>query len=398
MATLVVFYLLFMILLALVTGDSLAFTLLYLMGGAFFLSRWWMERAVQSLQVERDFPRQAFPGDTLEVRVRVRNPGRLPLLWLRLRDYLPTGIPGSMFDTVTRLAPRQAQSFRYNLRARRRGYYPIGPLRCSSGDLLGLGDEKALELPVAYLTVFPSVIPLGELHLPSRAPLGILSHCLPIFEDPSRPIGKRAYRQGDSLRRIDWKATAATGKLQVRLFEPSIALDTAIFLDLNKTSYHYRSRADDCELAITAAASLAGWIIRHRQAAGLVTNGRDPLTEGGPPHPILPRKGRGQFQHLLGTLGRVEPVEQPDQALPELLREHAAHLGWGATLVIITGRADRALFEEFPRLQRAGLQITLILIGRATGEAEIRPYATRMGVRLLTLWNEQDLETLQVPL
>ena len=54
---------------------------------------------------------------------------------------------------------------------------------------------------------------LTSLSLPSHSPLGTLRHTQPIFEDPSRVTGKRDYISGDSLRRVDWKATAATGRL-----------------------------------------------------------------------------------------------------------------------------------------------------------------------------------------
>jgi hypothetical protein len=90
--------------------------------------------------------------------------------------------------------------------------------------------------------------------LPSRSPIGTLRHTQPIFEDPSRVRGKRDYTTGDSLRRVDWKATATTGRLQVKQFEPSIALETALFLNLNADEYLQRTRLDATELAIVIAA------------------------------------------------------------------------------------------------------------------------------------------------
>ncbi len=118
--------------------------------------------------------------------------------------------------------------------------------------------------------------------------MGTLRHHQPIFEDPSRIFGKRPYVSGDSLRRVDWKATASTGQLQVKLFEPSIALETEIFLDLNTEAYEFHSRASATELAIVVTASLANWVVRARQSVGLVTNGLDPLAQDGLPPRLLP--------------------------------------------------------------------------------------------------------------
>ena len=55
-------------------------------------------------------------------------------------------------------------------------------------------------------------------------------------------------------------STAVAGRLQVKLFEPSIALETAIFLDLDANVYSLRARYDISELAIVIAASLANWV------------------------------------------------------------------------------------------------------------------------------------------
>ena len=180
------------------------------------------------------------------------------------------------------LSPRARENFEYTLEARKRGYYPIGPLFISTGDLLGLGgSDLHNEGETEYLTVYPKVVPLAQLKIPSRSPLGTLRHTQPIFEDPTRVMGKREYVAGDSLRRVDWKSTATTGRMQVKLFEPSIAIETVIFLNLDGPSYHYRSRIDAAELAIVITASIANWIVEKGQTVGLYTNGEDPIAADG---------------------------------------------------------------------------------------------------------------------
>src|SRR3972149_2468824 len=67
---------------------------------------------------------------------------------------------------------------------------------------------------------------------PPQSPMGNLPPPQPIFEDPSRVIGKRDYVAGDSLQRVDWKATAVVGRLQVKQYQPSTARETLIVLSL----------------------------------------------------------------------------------------------------------------------------------------------------------------------
>ncbi len=166
----------------------------------------------------------------------------------------------------------------------------IGPLSLYSGDLLGVSGDLQRSQPPDHLTVYPKIVPLTSVKLPSRSPMGTLRHTQPVFEDPSRVRGKRDYVSGDSLRRVDWKATAAAGRLQVRLFEPSIALETAIFLNLNNAEYDSRAPFMATELAIVVAASLANWVVAQRQAVGLFSNGIDPLQDDQLPQSIPPRR------------------------------------------------------------------------------------------------------------
>lgn len=174
---------------------------------------------------------------------------------------------------MTGFGPRQESSFEYTLEARKRGYYPVGPLILSSGDLFGLSERLEKQIPPQFITVYPKIVALARVGIPSRSPQGTLRHHQPLFEDLTRVFGKRAYVAGDSLRRVDWKATAQTGRMQVKLFEPSISLETLIFLNLNAEDYNFHGRIDLTELGIVIGASLASWVIERRQSAGLRING-----------------------------------------------------------------------------------------------------------------------------
>ena len=91
---------------------------------------------------------------------------------------------------------------------------------------------------------------------------------------------------------MDWKTSARIGPLQVRRYEPAIALETAIFLNLDAGDYHQPERHHATELGIIIAASIAVHLVEKRQAVGLLTNGYDPLAEDPLAGSFLPlRKG-----------------------------------------------------------------------------------------------------------
>jgi uncharacterized protein (DUF58 family) len=371
-------------------GDF-ALTLIYLVAGAVVSGLWWSRRALSQVKASRVFNTHAFLGERITIRLHVKNQGWLPLPWLEIRETLPVELVGpNSFQSVIHLGPGAEAKFEYGVTASKRGYYSIGPLAFSTGDILGLRDSLKAEMPAEHLVVYPKIIPFTSMNIPSHSPQGTLRHALPLFEDPSRAFGKRGYVSGDSLRRVDWKTSAAIGKLQVKVFEPSIALETCIILNLNADDYYYRSRIDSTELAIVIAASIANWIVENKQIVGMVVNGRDPLTLDGIPQVIPPRKGKPHLMRLLETLARVE--RKDGSALVPLIQRQRFELGWGTTLVVITGSADDALVNELYQARRMGQNTVLILVGDDTSREASRQHAKAFGIPVSELGSERDLQ------
>lgn len=375
---------------AFLRGDF-ALTLIYLVVGALLAGLWWSRRGVTQLEAKRHFQNHAFLGDRVHVELRVHNKGWLPLPWLEVRETLPVALVGpNSFQSVIHLGPRASANFEYSLDARKRGYYPVGPLSITTGDILGLSDSLQIQIQPEALVVYPKIIPLTTVDIPSQSPQGTLRHTLPLFEDPTRVFGKRGYHSGDSLRRIDWKSSASSGRLQVKVFEPSIALETFVVLNLNAEDYYYRTRIDSTELAIVIAASVSNWIVDKKQIVGMMVNGRDPLTSEGRPSAIPPRKGKRHMMHLLETLARVEMIE--NSALAPLLQRQRYHLAWGTSLIVITGRLSDTLLDELYQARRAGQNALVILAGIGeTGDDAAHRRAVAFDIPVLSIATERDL-------
>ena len=179
--------------------------------------------------------------------------------------------------------------------------------------------------------------------------------------------------------------------MQVKLFEPSIALDTMTFLDLNIQSYHYRSRIDSTELAIVIAASISSWIIEKGQTVGLYTNGEDPLAGDGKAQPLPSRNGRAHLVRVLETLARIQTIDDAD-LLATQIQNHRIHLPWGTTLIVITGSVGDALLNELYQARRAGQNAIIIVSGRAVGVKDIQTRARYFGIPVIPIAHENDLE------
>jgi uncharacterized protein (DUF58 family) len=369
------------------------FTIVYLFSAVYLLSRFWTQRATDRLRVQRRFTDRAFSGDQATVDVVVHNAGWLPIPWIEVHESLPAELTTPPFRRqVVTLGPHKRHQLRYTLHCRRRGYYSIGPLTMQTGDLLGIVQRRQVRVAPEHIIVYPRVVPLQQLSLPTHSPQAALPARSPLFQDPARIMGTRDYQRGDSPRRIHWTATASAGRLLVKQYQPSIARETLICLDLDEEDYQQRRRYTATELAIVVAASLANHIIvRERLPVGLTTEAWDPLVDEKARFFLSPRSERAHLMSLLEVLARVQVA--PATPFAELVRRESMHLPWGATLAIIAGRESEPLFDALAYLRRAGFAVALILVQPVRPSVELRQQGDLLGVPVHQVWQEQDLET-----
>jgi hypothetical protein len=359
------------------------FYLLYVGLALYGFSYWYTPHSLRHLRVRRVYDAHAFFGEAVQIRVEVENGQWLPVGWMQVEESIaPALMDGERLLGVASVAGRGTAVFRYRIRSLRRGYYQIGPLSLTTGDLFGFVAEQKLAVPTSHLTVYPRIHPLSELGLPSRLPFGTIASHQRLFDDPARPMGVREYQSGDSPRQINWKVTAHTQQLMVKTYQPAISLETAIVLNLHPAGFEAAWRSTVMEWSIELAASLAAHLAEQRQAVGLLTNGQDLwrhddelstaqfdvetgrliLPEGvvgETASQILPRHGRGHLMKILERLARVEA--SPQHPFAPWLPTATANLTWGTTLLIITPQSDPATMRTLHHLVRRGLNPVLLL-------------------------------------
>jgi len=385
-------FLLFLFFIAAALKIDFFLTIVYLFFAVYLFSRLWVSHGMGRLRAERRFADHAFFGDRVTIDLTVRNTSLLPLLWLEIHESLPVHFTTPPFyEEVVTLPPRGQRRFQYTLHCRQRGYYNIGPLTARTGDLLGTMRPMVKEVASEPIIVYPRVVPVQKLGLPTHSPLVALPARSPLFEDPARVRGVRDYQRGDSPRRIHWTATASAGRLLVKQYQPAIARETLICLDLDRDDYSDHYRMAGTELGIVAAASLANHIlVRDRLAVGLATEAWDSVREEHSAFYLPPRKERGHLMNLLETLARVQIT--PETTFINLLYQRAVHLSWGATVVVITGKESEELFDALAYLRRTGFAVALVLARPDCPSDELRQRSALLGVPVHRVWEERELE------
>ena len=397
------------------------FYVIYVSVGIYAWGRWLMPRAIRNLKSRRVYARQAFWGEVVPVTIELTNNGRLPIPWIQVQESVAIQLKhGEPLHQVVSLGRGKTAEFNYSVIARRRGYYQLGPLRLTTGDLFGIYPEQIAFLPADHLTVYPRITPLTQLGLPSRLPFGTIASHQRLFEDPARPMGIRDFRSGDTIRQINWKASAHTRQLMVKTFQPAISLETAVLLNLHTPDYTFGNRQDIAEWAIEVAASLAAHLVNQRQSVGLISNGIDPLAgqehgfdeitgrllrpshaeiqaqpEAFMPAAIPPRNGRPHLIKILERLARIEAEETV--AFTDWASTACLHLNWGVTVLAITANGSEAVCQSLHRLVRAGFNPILIAVEPVYDFGLVRERARRLGFVAYNVHTQRDLDRWRRP-
>ena len=377
---------------------------MYALLGVILLSRFLARQWIEGLTADRECNREiAEIGDRVAVVVNIRNAAALPVPWLIVEDSLPKSAlsqkPARLKTEGRRIqlmqvGPRSHKSLLYQVTCQMRGYYQIGPLMIESGDLFGLHRRYRILTEPQFVLVYPKVIPLVGYDLSSRKPIGEIRMTHRLFEDPTRIAGVREYQRGDSLNRIHWKATARTGALHSRVFEPSTVAGATIVLDFHRDRYPAQGEPLRSELAVTAAASLANAVCQLGQQVGFISNGRDAAdrirTEGWShdfrtrdaakqnfgqesesdrlrPVTVETNRGPEQFQRIREALARLELTD--GLTFPQLLIEASSRMPRDATVVAIMGDVSSEAAIALGNLHRSGFAVTAVVV-LSSGEGQ----------------------------
>jgi uncharacterized protein (DUF58 family) len=337
--------------------------------------RIWQQQSLTGVRYSRTLGQhRATFGEEVALDIRILNDKVIPLTWLHVDDQVPGQITirGGRVTTerygrdghlhhVLPLLPYQRVTRHMTVVCDRRGLHHFGPAEVTSGNPMGYKMERATVTRRQELLVYPKIFRLTPTGPASRLPLGDHRSDQRILGDPSRITGVRPYEPGDPLRHIDWRATARSDSLLVRVFEPTTSLRVAVFADLwvPQTKFTYRE-APESEFAVAVAASVVSDLAERRVAVGLFSSS----TVQGAEIAHVPSQGAESLPIMLELLARsVEPISA---RFAPMLLSRGSRLQAGTSLVVLAAHFSTATVEAMADLHRR-LPITTVWIRGEAG-------------------------------
>ena len=331
--------------------------------GVSYLLGWF---ALRGLEFEREMPQMAWEGEEGRINYIARNPSRIARFFLSVQETLPAWVEMVEEDApLFNVAAEDVAAVSQSVRFLRRGVFAADGFDVTAMDPLGVFAFTRRIPSEGELVVYPMPQALRSTALTGTERYGWQEFTSRLLRGSSvDPDGVRPYVPGDSMRRIHWRQTARTGKLNVIEFEEALASNLVIALDVGGATDADEEVDSPFEYAARMAASLAQEAINQGASVRLMLPAQ--ATEAKPILNAAAREGRGQ-SHLLLILDALARVEANVNApLREWLMEQAVGVKLGTTLVVVTANTDAGLPDSFAPYLGMGVQVGVVLIDAST--------------------------------
>jgi uncharacterized protein (DUF58 family) len=340
---------------------------------------------MRRIEYERYFDRQAvYEGEQVEMIERIENRKLLPVPWVRLESMLHASLKfenqgnyeissGTMFQNHASwfsMNPYTQIIRRHKLTCTKRGWHRLNTAVMTGGDLFGF-RRRSVPVKLDFeLLVYPKPLPLSELRLPSHSWQGDYVVRRWIVEDPFTIAGVRDYQSSDSMRSVNWKATARAGKLQVhrRDFTADHRLMICVNVEVSENMWDAVTDPELIERGLSYAATIAQHGILHGMETGFGSNG---YTSDRPKETVRvqPRNGRYQLVTLLETMAKMEIA----RSLPfDAFLEEEVRAGTTNTdFILITPFVNEKIERQLRLLRLRGNAVEIMPLNHPKHEEEI---------------------------
>jgi len=346
------------------------------LGAISVLSGWiWQRECLVSLTYTRTVSQRRSPfGEEVTLEIEIINDKLLPLTWLHVEDTVPASLTirgGTIDEGVSRreallhlvlpILPFGRVRRRLTVVCDRRGIYTFGPARLESGDPIGYGRRMARLDAVDYLLVYPKVFALEPPNMASRMLLGDQRSSSILLGDPSRVAGVREYQSGDPLRHVDWRASARSSSLLVRVYEPTTSLRVATFVDPRVLGTRGTIAPTDLiEFTLAVAASVVRDLSARGIGVGLYSTGM----VDGRPLSYAPSMAPSALADMMELLARMSPYATT--SMGELLASECGRFRSGISVVVIAADFPERTLASMVDLRRR-LPVTSVWVGNDVG-------------------------------
>lgn len=330
----------------------------------------WSKNLTVDIRFEKE---DVFEGDKSCLLQAVTNRKLLPFWWGDIQYTIPSFINlddpdyhgREYFKDVVSAFSYQRVTKRIGYTATRRGYY-----RIDSSELLTIDFfyryRMIRQYPVSTeLYVYPDIRAMKGFSPDFRKITGEVVARRHYIEDPFQFRGIRDYYPFDSLKTVNWNATARSGEIKVNEYNCTSSQEACLLLDFDKRSgWDKIETREDC---IRIAAYLTGLLLKNGVAVGLMSNACDVVS--GEECAVGCRNGSGQQKTILRRLARLDTAKL-SRPFPELLEARVPRERTDTQYILVSFACGDELQRKVTELRAGGHGIQWIFVSEKQSKPE----------------------------
>ncbi len=347
------------------TGNNLLFLILALLLSVIVASGTFARSSLRSVFVSVSIPENVYVDEHVSIKVSLRNAKRLlPSFSISVEDSsrgkqagrngrLKTLLRRRLTSSVAKyqvdrsilrhaayfpyLPPREVRSVLVSQSFPRRGRYALEGFRLSTRFPFGFFRRGERVCAEGEILVYPKVEEVSAYF-----------HLLPFLPGhmEGRHVGLgeslyalRKYRDGESARRVDWKATAKTGELMAREYAREEESEFCLILDNRVHPAPDLNAEAQFERAVSLSASLAAHFAEEGAELEFLT----------PDEHVVPGMGSEQVHRILRSLAVIDFSFTSPEASPDLKQELAAVVTPRVLQEILSPKVFKIIITSKPR-------------------------------------------------
>ncbi|MDP4089501.1 MAG: DUF58 domain-containing protein [Bacillota bacterium] len=302
------------------------------------------------LDVDILFERNVYStGDNGRFTMVLNNRGLLPVPYLIVMNSALKKLSSRYNGDAVFIGTGSSKKLRYEVRFRNRGVYNFGETEVRFRDTAAIMERRGTYTSKTLIHVYPRIVTLRSnlfkgINLFNNyklSPSGI--------EDLHTIRDNRKYREGDSLKRINWKVSAKYNDLYVKNLEVLIGEEFNVFLDMNSCNYKYDNTGVVEEQLVDTCASIVHHLSKRKIISRLFINAQTARS--------FDIKDRKDFEQLMDYF----MMTKSDSDMPYLsfLRAHLNKDASMNNIALITARVDQDILEYVMELEERKKNIFL---------------------------------------
>jgi len=300
----------------------------------------WLAPHPASVRVTRQFPEVVALGEEVRLAWRLENPaGRS--LWVEVADELAPSLGAARRRLGVQLPPSGSAVVATTMRPTRRGRFDVGELAVRVAGPLRVAARQARVSSLHTIRVYP---PFGsrddaELRLRRARLLEVGLRSAQGRGGGTDFDSLREYTPDDESRRLDWAATARTGKPIVRTYRAERNQNVLMLVDSGRVMAGRIANVPRLEHAIDAVMMLTTVATRLGDRAGLVAFSDEVRAV------VAPSRGRAQLTRITDALYELEP-ELVESDYEGAFVSALGRFRRRSLLVVFTDLAEQAVAES----------------------------------------------------